>query len=414
MKVEFDIARRFSERRGGIRTGIMERVAVVATAVSLAVIVITISVVFGFKQGLDTMLSGATSDIVVTSPQSRGTLSSIGVERSEALENLFACDADIERYTPYTAKEGVLKSDDNIVGVVLKGVDMLYDTSFFADHLVDGAMPRIGTEPRSKDIIVSERVARKMNIGVGERIEMVFVGDGSEVLRDRFVLSGIYDTGVDIIDNGYVLTDMRNVASLYDGDNSVVTGYELWIDDGCDVAVVAERLNHHLTELFFEEGINAEAFTLQQIFPDIYGWLATHDINAVVVVIIMVVVALLNIITSLLIIVLEQRRTIGILRSMGATRSMVVRIFIFRALFIVMRGVVFGTVIGVVLCVVQHIWGVIPLPAEGYMLSVIPTALCWGWWLLIVVATTLVCMAFEVLPALLSAKITPAESVKYE
>lgn len=414
MRVEFDIAHRLSERHGGIRTGVMERVAVVATAVSLAVIIVTISVVVGFKQGLGEMLSGAASDIVVTAPQSRGTLSDVGVERDVALERVFDQERDIVRYAPYTAKEGVLKSDDNIVGVVLKGVDTLYDTSFFARHIVEGSMPRIGLEPRSKDIIISQSVARKMDVGIDERIEMVFVDDGSELLRDRFVVAGIFHTGVDIIDNGYVLTDMRNVTRLYDGDNSVVTGYELWLCDQSSAEEVAMRLNSRLDDLFFDTGINAEAFTLQQIFPDIYGWLATHDINAVVVVVIMVIVALLNIVTALLVIVLEQRRTIGILRSMGATRGMVLRLFIFRALFIIVRGVAWGVAVGITLCVVQHLWGIIPLPAEGYMLSVVPTSLCWGWWAVTVMATVLVCVVFMVLPALLSTRITPAESIKFE
>lgn len=414
MRVEFNIAHRLSKRHNGVRAGIMERVAVVATAVSLAVIVVTLSVVIGFKQDLNEMLSGATSDVVVTSPQSRGTLSSVGIERNKELESIFDHDHDIERFTAYTAKEGVLKSDDNIVGVVLKGIDTLYNTHFFEQHLTEGAMPRIGNEPRSKDIVMSRSVADRMSLTVGDRVEMIFVDENSEILRDRFALTGIFETGVDVIDMSIVLTDMRNVARLDDGDPTIVTGYELWLSEGADTAKVAARLNDNFDELFFDTGINAEAFTLQQIFPDIYGWLATHDLNALVVVVIMTIVALLNIITSLLIIVLEQRRTIGILRSMGATRGMVMRLFIFRALLIILRGVTWGSIIGIAICVTQHLCGIIPLPADGYMLTVVPTALCWDWWLATVAITSLVCLAFMVLPALLTTKITPAEAIKFD
>lgn len=412
MRWEYDIAKRLSDRRHGARAGIMERVATVATAISLMVIVVTLSVVVGFKQELSAMLSGASSDIVVTSPQSGGVVSSVGLERSEALECLFE-DERIERAVPYTAKEGVLKSDDSIVGVLLKGVDTLYNMSFFEEHLTSGALPRIGCEPRTKDVLLSERVARQMDVVVDDRVEMVFIADDGSVLRDRFAVAGIYHTGVDIIDDVCVVTDMRNVARLYDGDNGVVTGYELWLKDEAEPTAVAAELNDSFVGLYLSEGIDAEAFTLYDIFPAVYGWLATHDVNAVVIVVIMVIVALLNMITALLIIVLERQRMIGELRAMGASQRSVVRIFVWRSMFIILRGVTAGVVLGIALCFIQHTWQIVPLPSEGYMLSEVPAVMCWGWWCVAVAVCVAVAMLFMVLPSLFSARISPAETMKY-
>lgn len=412
MSWEFNIARRLSSKANGARTGIMERVATVATAVSLTVIIVTLSVVAGFKQELGKMLAGASSDIVVTAPQSGGIVSSVGLERSEALESLFD-DSRIVRATPYTAKEGVLKSDDNIAGVLLRGVDTLYDFTFFAEHLVEGELPRIGAEPRSKDILLSKNVARQMDAGVGDRIEMVFIADDRSVLRDRFAISGIYHTGVNEIDQACAITDMRNVARLYNGDNNVVTGYEIWLKKGVEADSFAAELNNRFLTLYFNDSIDAEAFTLHDIFPMVYGWLATHDVNAMAVVVIMVVVALLNMATALLIIVLERQRMIGELRAMGATRRSVVRIFVYRSLFILGRGVTWGTLIGITLCFVQHTWSIVPLPTEGYMLSMVPAAMCWGWWCLAVAACVAVAMLFMILPSMFSARISPAETMKY-
>ena len=389
----------------------MERVAVVATSVSLAVIIITLSVVVGFKQDLRELISGATADIAVTAPQSGGVVSSVGVPRSEAVDNLLT-DERIERRSCFTTKEGVLKSDDNIVGILLKGVDSLYNTDFYAERIVEGRLPDLCSEPRKKEIMLSERVARKMDVSVGDRIEMVFVDGQSGMLRDRFLLSGLYNTGVEFIDNSYAITDIRNVARLYNGD--MITGYDIWLRAGVDAELFAEELDYKMLELYFDEGINIEAFSMQRIFPHIFGWLATHDVTALVVVVIMLIVALLNMTTSLLIIVMERQRMIGQLRALGMRRGSVIRLFVFRALFILGRGVVLGVVIGLVLVTVQHIWSVIPLPSEGYLLDAVPTAMCWGWWILSIVGVMVATLLFMLIPAALSTRISPSVIMRYE
>ena len=413
MKTEFYIARRLSSRRGGAKAGVMERVATIATAVSIAVIVVTLSVVVGFKHNLASLMSSASSDIVLTAPASRGVVSGVLIERSTEVEDI-AMSVPHIRITPYTAKEGVLKSEDNIMGVMLKGVDKSYDSSFYEEHMVEGCFPRIGLDPRRKDIALSQRVAEKMEVGVGDRIEMVFIDDEAGVLRDRFEISGLYSTGVDIIDLGYIFTDMRNVARLYDGSESMITGYEMWLEEGADAQTIAEVLNDKFIELYLQGGQDVEAFTMQDIYPNIFGWLATHDVTAQAVVIIMLIVALLNMTTSLLIIVLERQRMIGELRAMGMRRGSVLAIFLYRALFIFGRGVAWGVVVGVVCAALQHIWAIVPLPTEGYILDAVPAAMCWGWWAMVIIGVVAVTLLFMMLPAAFATRISPATTMRYE
>lgn len=413
MKTEFYIARRLSSRRGGAKAGVMERVATIATAVSIAVIVVTLSVVVGFKHNLASLMSSASSDIVLTAPASRGVVSGVLIERSAEVEDI-AMSVPHVRMTPYTAKEGVLKSEDNIMGVMLKGVDKSYDSSFYEEHMVEGCFPRIGLDPRRKDIALSQRVAQKMEVGVGDRIEMVFIDDEGGVLRDRFEISGLYSTGVDIIDLGYIFTDMRNVARLYDGSESMITGYEMWLEEGADAQTIAEVLNDKFIDLYLRGGQDVEAFTMQDIYPNIFGWLATHDVTAQAVVIIMIIVALLNMTTSLLIIVLERQRMIGELRAMGMRRGAVLEIFLFRALFIFGRGVAWGVVVGVVCAALQHIWAIVPLPTEGYILDAVPAAMCWGWWAMVIIGVVAVTLLFMMLPAAFATRISPATTMRYE
>lgn len=383
----------------------------VATAVSLAVIIITLSVVIGFKQDLRQLISGATADITLTAPQSGGVVSSVGVPRCGSVDSLLM-DERIERWSCFTTKEGVLKSDDNIVGILLKGVDSLYKTDFYADHLIEGALPELSGEPRKKEVMLSERVAQRMDAKVGDRIEMVFIDGNEGVIRDRFVLSGLYKTGVEFIDNSYAITDIRNVSRLY--SEEMITGYDLWLRDGVDKDAFVDDMGYKLWELYFADGINIDFFTMERIFPVAFNWLATHDVTALVVVVIMLVVALLNMTTSLLIIVMERQRMIGQLRALGMRRGSVIRIFVFRALFILGRGVMWGVLAGLMMVVVQHIWHIVPLPSEGYLLDAVPTAMCWGWWILSVAGVVLATMLFMLIPAAFSTRISPSVIMRYE
>ena len=413
MRNEFYIARRLSSRREGNKAGVMERVATIATAVSLAVVIVTLSVVVGFKEELNAKISGSVSDVVITAPESRGVVSGKAIERCDAIESLLD-DERVERYSVYRSKEGVLKSEENIVGVLLKGIDSLYNLDFYRESLVRGEMPRLMGEPRSKDVLVSESIARKMDVDVGERVEMVFIDANGSVLRDRFAISGIYRTGVDALDNAYIITDIRNVARLYEGDNNLVTGYEVWLKEGVDRQAMAADYNDNRLDIYLMEGIDSYAFAIDDIFVDVFSWLATHDVNAVVIVVIMIIVALLNMTTALLIIVFERKRMIGELRALGMRRGSIIEVFVYRAMFIVLRGVVWGATIGLAVSIAEHYLHLIPLSAEDYMLDAVPAALCWGWWAMAVVATVIITFIVMLLPAAFSARISPSETMRYE
>jgi lipoprotein-releasing system permease protein len=413
MRNEFYIARRLSSRRDGNKAGVMERVATIATAVSLAVVIVTLSVVVGFKQELNAKISGSVSDVVITAPESRGVVSSKAIERCDAIESIL-CDERVERYSVYRSKEGVLKSDENIVGVMLKGVDSLYNLDFYRASLISGELPRLTGTPRSKDVLVSQSVARKMDAEVGERVEMVFIDANGAMLRDRFAISGIYRTGVDALDNAYIITDIRNVTRLYEGNEQLITGYEVWLKEGVDRKAMASDYNDHRLDIYLIEGMDTYAFAIDDIFYEVFSWLATHDVNAVVIVVIMIIVALLNMTTALLIIVFERKRMIGELRALGMRRAAIVEVFLYRAMFIVFRGVVWGAIVGIAVALAEHHYHLIPLSAEDYMLDAVPAALCWGLWGIAVVATIIITFIVMLLPAAFSARISPSETMRYE
>lgn len=413
MRTEFYIARRLSNRRDGNKAGVMERVATIATAVSLAVVIVTLSVVVGFKEELNAKISGSVSDVVITAPESRGVVSSRAIKRNETIEQLLT-DERVERYSAYRSKEGVVKSDENIVGVLLKGIDSLYNLDFYRESLTAGELPRLTGDPRSKDILMSQSIARKMDAEVGDRVEMVFIDANGSVLRDRFAISGIYRTGVDALDNAYIITDIRNVARLYEGNDQLITGYEVWLKEGADREAMASDYNDNRLDIYLMEGIDTYAFAIDDIFYEVFSWLATHDVNAVVIVVIMIIVALLNMTTALLIIVFERKRMIGELRALGMRRRSIIEVFLYRAMFIVVRGVAWGAVVGIAIALAEHYFHLIPLSAEEYMLDAVPAALCWGWWVVAIAASIIITYVVMLLPAAFSARISPSETMRYE
>ena len=233
-------------------------------------------------------------------------------------------------------------------------------------------------------------------------------------MRDRFAISGIYRTGVDALDNAYIITDIRNVARLYEGNDQLITGYEVWLKEGVDREAMASDYNDNRLDIYLMEGIDTYAFAIDDIFYEVFSWLATHDVNAVVIVVIMIIVALLNMTTALLIIVFERKRMIGELRALGMRRRSIIEVFLYRAMFIVVRGVAWGAVVGIAIALAEHYFHLIPLSAEEYMLDAVPAALCWGWWVVAIAASIIITYVVMLLPAAFSARISPSETMRYE
>jgi lipoprotein-releasing system permease protein len=243
---------------------------------------------------------------------------------------------------------------------------------------------------------------------------MVFIDANGAMLRDRFAISGIYRTGVDALDNAYIITDIRNVTRLYEGNEQLITGYEVWLKEGVDRKAMASDYNENRLDIYLMEGMDTYAFAIDDIFYEVFSWLATHDVNAVVIVVIMIIVALLNMTTALLIIVFERKRMIGELRALGMRRAAIVEVFLYRAMFIVFRGVVWGAIVGIAVALAEHHYHLIPLSAEDYMLDAVPAALCWGLWGIAVAATIIITFIVMLLPAAFSARISPSETMRYE
>jgi lipoprotein-releasing system permease protein len=330
-----------------------------------------------------------------------------------ALEADVAALEGFRSIVPYALKGGLVKSDEATLGVMLKGVTKGYDMSFFEKCLTEGALPRIGDTVRHKEVLLSVDVARLLRLGVDDRVEILFVNGDRPPRRDRFRVSGLYSSGLSEMDERFILCDMADIQRLNGWDRNQITGYEIVTGDmerlpefEAEAYTVALRHDHGSPPLM--------ARSVYGDYPQMFDWLATHNVNAAVIITIMIAVALVSMLSALLVILLERIRMIGILKTLGMRNGGLRRIFIIRSARILFTGLLIGNVAGIGLALLQRYTGFLTLDRSGYFLSTVPVSLD-AWWIAALnVGTLLVILALLVFPTSIIGRITPEKTIRYQ
>lgn len=413
LNLEFFIARRMARPASGNRPGVMSRIAVVSVAVSVAVMLVALAVVFGFKREITARMVGFMAPVEVLDGAGIYASESQPIKATERFERLLSGIDGVRAVTPYAVKSGIMRTDEEMDGVLLKGVDGRYDWSFFAARMVEGRLPRVGDSVRTKELLISQRTARQLKLHAGDKVEMLFVGTDRAPRRDRFKITGVYSTGMEELERT-AFTDLRNVQRLSGWDDDEISGYDLALttEDLSEADRTAERINDAMWTSELSETDGVAAVSVAERYPAVFDWLKAHDVNAAVLIVVMVAVAFFNMASALLILVMERTRMIGLLKTMGMENRRIRRIFLYRAAFIVGRGLIWGNVVAGVLCGVQARFHLVKLDPSGYLLSEVPVAVHAGWWVAVNVIAALVILLLLLVPAALIARIRPDEAIK--
>ncbi len=410
---ELFIARRISDKRGGGKS-VMVRIATLSVAVSVAVIIVALSVIIGFKEQITRNLSGLIADVQVTALNSLTTaIDSRPITRIPEFEAaaqelpLFASIA------PHASKSGILKSTEAIHGTTLKGVGPESDLSLLESALLEGSLPRRGQEERYKDILICKAVADIFGYHTGDKVEIIFVGGNQPIRRDRYQICGIYATGLEEIEKSTAFTDIRNVQRLNGWSEEQISGYELHTTSLDRIDEFAEEV-YELTRYYATDEESLRVTSIRTLYTNIFDWLRTHNLNAAVIITIMITVALLNMIAALLIIVLERTSMIGTLRALGMSGRGVQRIFLLRSLRIVGEGLLWGNIVGITLLAIQHFTQLIRLDPSGYMLSEVPVASSVGWLVIADLCVPLFMLLCMTIPVGIAARIKPEQTIRYQ
>lgn len=409
--IERLIARRISIDKGG-RSSTMIGIARLSVGLSVAVILIAFSVIVGFKDALHKELTGMEAHISVEPAGSYLSLDSKPLVRNIDFEERVATFDHFHSITPYASRAGIVRSKGTMQGALLRGVDESYDSLYFASKLTEGSLPRIGSEERKKDILLSATLANILQVGVGDKIEFVFTSPSAPIRRDAYKISGIYSSNMSSMEQGLTITDIRNVQRLAGWSSEQVSGYMVMADSFDNMETLAGDVR---AEAYMAGDQELWRTTdLSGNYPQLFDWLATHDINGAVIIIIMLAVALLNMISVLLIIIFERIRMIGTLKALGMRNGGVQRLFLWCSLRVLLVGQLWGNIAAAALIALQHYTGVLTLNPDNYMLSQVPVAFDWSWWLGVNLLVPIVLTALLTIPVAVTARIKPEQTLKYQ
>ncbi len=409
----------------------MERIATIAVALSVSVMILTLAVIFGFKGEIYSKLTTLSGEMVITSQYGPSTSFVEPIKRSDDALRLISDIGHSEgiypyRVAPYALRSATLRATNGVDGVLLKGVDSLYNWGAIGASLIDGEMLDLNSESArtraSRNALISKSLASQMELKVGSRVELLLPSDGGTMRRDLYRVGGIFSAGLGEGERQIILTDLRNVQRINGWDSEQISGYEAWLSYDRsgrfsalnDAPYLSYQLNSAIIYDDSPELGNIAAFSIQGIYPSIFDWLITHNVNAVVIITIMLIVAAFNIITALLIMVLERTQMIGLLKSLGMTNRSIRKLFLWRAFGITLRGLVWGNCVGVALCFAQLWFGILKLDESGYMVDVVPIDLSVGWLVLLNLGTIFTILLMVTLPTRFATTIEPSKAIKYQ
>lgn len=418
MSLEFFIAKRihFRQDKKNISRPAV-RIAIIGIALGLAIMIISVAVVIGFKQEIRNKTIGFGGHIQLVNIESINNYDTHPIKINNADIDSLRKIKGVKDVQLFATKPGIIKTEDAFQGIVLKGVDKNFDWSFFAQHLVEGEMPHLSTDSVSNNVLISKQLARLMKLDVGSQFFTYFVNE--QVRARRFIVGGIYETNFTDFDKLFLITDMRHIQQINAWDVDEVSGIEILINDFSKLDVIADKVYDYSQIMYTEnedadDAIRLYTQTIKDINPQIFGWLDLLDMNVWVILILMLAVAGFNMISGLLILILERTNMIGILKSLGATNWSVRKIFLYHSFFLISKGMMWGNAIGLTICALQYFFNIVPLKAEAYYVSSVPIVLNWTLLVLLNIGTLLASVLMMIGPSYLITKILPAKIIRYE
>lgn len=384
----------------------MVRVARWSVAIGLAVMIVSISVIIGFRSEISSKVIGFGADVQIVNLDGNSSLETEPIDANQPFLDKIRELPDFKHLQRFAVKAGILRGEEAMQGVVLKGVGTDFDWAFFRSNLTDGAIPSLSDSIRTKDVIISATLARKMELGVGDKFELMFVEDPPR--RDRFTVCGIYESGLAEMDEVMIIGDISAVQRLNKWSADQITGFEVTTKN-------FDQIDNFTSEIASITAAD-EVYTMSimERYPQIFGWLLLLDVNALIIITIMLVVGGFNMIAGLLIILLEKTSMIGLLKSMGMAGGQLQRIFLYQSAYIIGGGLVRGNAIGLTICALQYYFHIIKVESSAYMLTVVPVEFNWGYILLLNVATFAVILALLTLPTLIIGRIRPEKTIRFE
>ena len=404
------IARRiaFNQQRSFSRFII--RLSIAATVISVAVMIITLSFVNGFQETVSGKVFSFWGHLRVgyRQPMKATIAEEEPIRTNDSLVNSIKAMPHVKTVHPFATKYAILKTSEEMEGVLVKGLDTEYDTTHFRPFMMEGRWIRFNDSTYSREIIVSSATARQINLKLNDRVLIYFIRPDGTMRPDKLTIVGIYKTGIEQYDKTFAIGDMKLIRRLNSWGDNEIGGYEIFLDN----YEIMDELSY---SIFENENFPPlwETKTSREIYPEIFDWLDIQDTNQNILIAIMTIIAVINLITCLIILVLERLRMIGILKALGSSNWNVQKVFLYHSAIITLTGIIVGTLFALGLLWLQQTTGFINLPEDAYYMDKASVKILWWQVALVIGGTLLVSTLVLLIPSIIVRRVKPIRAIRF-
>lgn len=406
MSVEYFIASRISLKSKRTFSKLIVRIAIAGIMLSLAVMILSVAIIKGFKTEIQDKVRGFVGDIQIYRFDLNGSFEKSPFVPNDTTLHYLNHNKNIVSYYPFTTKPAIIVANGEVEGINFKGIDKTYDWSYIKKHLLEGQVIDFTDSTKAaQQILLSEYTAKRLMLKTGDSFVMHFVQNPPR--KRKLTVVGIYNIGIESLDKGFAIGDISLVRRLNNWSPEQTGGIEVRIKDFTHLATVADDVYSNLE-------LHLRSRSVEESAPEIFTWLSLLDINTQVLLVLMLIVGVINMITALLIMILEKTNMIGLLKVLGMNNARMMKIFLYNAVYLVSIGLILGNILGVGLCFLQQQTHFFKLDQANYYLSYVPIELHLMDVVMLNVATVVVCMLVLIIPSMLVSRISPLKAIRFK
>lgn len=387
-------------------------IAITGIAAGLAVMILAVSILTGFKRQIRDKVVGFGSHIQIMNFDSNISFETTPISDTQEFIPKIKQIPGIEHVEVFATKAGIIRTEEEIQGVVLKGVGSDFDWSYFKSNMVDGTVFTVSDTGRTDKVIISKQISDMLKLKTGDSFAMLFIQDPPRMRK--FTISGIYETSLEEFDKIYVFCDIGHIKRLNGWSEDQVSGFEVFIRDFEQIDDMTSKVRDVIGYKLTEEDTKFKVTNIRNRYPQIFDWLNFQDVNVIIIIILMLVVAGFNMISGLLILILEKTNMIGVLKSVGAEDVTIRRVFLYQAAYLIGKGLFWGNLIGIGLAFLQLKTGIITLDPSSYYIKTVPVNLQLSHVLLLNAGSMIAIILMLLIPSQLISRITPVKAIRYD
>jgi lipoprotein-releasing system permease protein len=414
MNLPYFIAQRLikGRREGTSFSRPINVIAIVGIAMGLAVMILAVAILTGFKQQIREKVVGFGSHIQIMNFDSNISFETTPISDTQKFIPKIKQISGIEHIQVFATKAGIIRTEEDIQGVVLKGIGSDFDWSYFKSNMVDGSVFTVTDTGRTDKVIISKKIANMLRLKTGDSFAMLFIQDPPRMRK--FTISGIYETSLEEFDKMYVFCDIGHIKRLNGWKDDQVSGFEVFIKDFDKLDEMTSAVKDEIGYKITEEDTKFKVTNIRMRYPQIFDWLNFQDINVIIIILLMLIVAGFNMISGLLILILEKTNMIGVLKSLGAEDITIRRVFLYQAAYLIGKGLFWGNLIGIGLAFLQLKTGLITLDPTSYYIKTVPVNLELTHLLLLNAGTMAAIIVMLLVPSQLISRISPVKAIRYD